>query len=95
MLENHTYHHRAEEILNHPWNVGQDNEISSFNTSAALLSMGMVSGAMTYFFLSIKKESLGKRNRLILIVFTPFFALLSCGVKVIEASLNLIRKRRW
>jgi hypothetical protein len=95
VLENHTYHHRAEEILNHPWNVGQDNEISSFNTSAALLSMGMVSGAMTYFFLSIKKESLGKRNRLILIVITPFFALLSCGVKVIEASLNLIRKRRW
>jgi hypothetical protein len=95
VLENHTYHHRADAILNHSWNMRQDNEIRNFDTSAALLSMGMISGAITYFFLSIKKETLGKRNRLILIVITPFFALLSWGVRVIESSLNLIRKRQW
>jgi len=95
VLENHTYHHRAEAILNHSCNVHRDNEIRYFDTSAALLSMGMISGAMTYFFLSMKKETLGKRNRLILIVITPFFALLSWGIRVIENSLNLIRNRRW
>jgi hypothetical protein len=95
VLENHTYHHRAEAILNHSWNVNQDNENRNFDTSAALLSMGMISGAMNYFFLSIKKEALGKRNRVILNVITPFFALLSWSVKVMETSLNLMRNRRW
>jgi hypothetical protein len=95
VLENHTYHHRAEAMLNHSWNANQDNSIKSIDTSAALLSMGMISGAMNYFFLSIKKEVLGKRNRLILIVITPFFALLSWSVRVMETSLNLMRNRRW
>lgn len=95
VLENHTYHHRAEAILNHSSNVKQDNEIWSIDTSAALLSMGIISGAINYFFLSIKKEALGKRNRLILIVVTPFFVLLSWSVRLIETSLNLMRDRRW
>jgi len=95
VLKNHTYHHRAETIMNQSWSVQQDGELKNFDTCAALLSMGMISGAMSYFFLTIKNETLGKRNRLIVMVATPFFALLSWGVRVIENSLNLIRNRRW
>ena len=95
VLKNHTYHNRAETILEQSRFGLQEKENRNFETSAALLSMGMVSGAIEYFFLSLRSESLGKRNIIILNVITPVFALIISLVKVAEVTLYLFRKRRW
>jgi hypothetical protein len=95
ILNNHTYHQRAIEILHQTRLVQRKNGDVSFDTSAALLSMGIISGAIWYFFLSLKNEALGKRSRLILVVVTPVFILLASVVRVIEGSLNSLRRRRW
>ena len=95
VLKNHTYHNRAETILEQSRFGLQEKENRNFETSAALLSMGMVSGTIEYFFLSLKSESLGKRNRIILSAIAPVFALIISFLKVAEVSLKFFRKRRW
>ena len=86
----HTYDNRAQEMLRTSRQSFPQHSEDHFAFSGALLSMGFLTDATSYFFTAANQEATGLRNRVILAIFRPYICLLLIGMRLIHKIVRLV-----
>jgi len=88
----HTYDNRAKEMLRTSHQSFPQHGEDCFAFSAALLSMGILTEATSYFFTAANQEATGLRNKVLLAIFRPYMYLLLMGMQLIQKIFRLVRR---
>ena len=92
--QNHTYLHRAREILDKQYQFS-NRSYGYFDELVALSSFGMISASIEHFFLSMNSFESGKRNQVICMIVRPLFYVATKIARLIEHIAVRQRKHKW
>jgi hypothetical protein len=90
----HTYSHRVTEIIEHISAVEKKQTKSHMTTSSILLSMGLLSDSMYFYFLAVVENETGVKNNIIKFILSPLFRITLFSAKCFEFVAGKLKRFR-